>query len=150
MLPSEGPLGEAAVADGDWPQRGPALTTNEETRGANEVLLIRFRGETRDAQRGQIPEPLKQKYSADFGINWSVVTANAGAEVEAAHAASQLEAVSKFVINEKQPSCLQDAREWALDRMRVKLVSVRENTNLFLLVGQRTVSITALAGLLTT
>lgn len=87
--------------------------------------------------KGQIPEPLKQKYSAEFGINWGVVTAKAGAEVEAGRAPSQLEAVSQFVINEKQPGSLQDAREWALDRMRVKHVSVRENTNLFLLVGKK-------------
>ncbi|TBY65765.1 hypothetical protein E0H39_07135 [Rhizobium leguminosarum bv. viciae] len=83
----------------------------------------------------QIPEPLKQKYSGEFGINWWIVTAKASTEVETSSVSRTVDGVSEFIVQQKNPGSLQDAREWALDRMTVKHLTVKEDPNLFLLVG---------------
>ncbi|UIJ91910.1 SAVMC3_10250 family protein (plasmid) [Sinorhizobium meliloti] len=99
-----------------------------------------------DMLADQIPESAKQKYAAEFGFNWGVASGKIGAEIEPPQPSKRLDAVAHYLIAEKKPRCLEDAREWVLDRLTVKHLAVRAVPNLFLLVGKRNGMLHCLGG----
>jgi hypothetical protein len=87
----------------------------------------------------QVPEAFKAKFAAEIGIHLGLLNAKVSSELprDLDDNIRRLEVVSNHIESSQEPGDLGNPKEWIKDVMSVKHLSVKENRELFLLVGKK-------------
>lgn len=97
----------------------------------------------------QVPLTFKKEFAAEVGINLGVLTVKISSKVPSGFDEDdirRLEVVTKFIDSERPVGNLEQSKEWVRDTLQVKLLSVDENPDLFMLVGKKYGACHLLAG----
>jgi hypothetical protein len=88
----------------------------------------------------QVPRVFKNKFSAELGINIGIFTTKISSESSGRVDDSdvhRLELVSDYLKSSDEVGDLKSSKKWIKDDLEVKHLTVKENRNLFLLVGKK-------------
>jgi uncharacterized protein (DUF1330 family) len=93
-----------------------------------------------DMMLPQVPLNLKAKYAAEAGVHLGIFEVKLKTEVtnEPVEAdAHKVKFLTDYISSSQQIGNLQSSKEWIRDRLHVKHLTVQENPDLFLLVGEK-------------